>query len=158
MIKTKGKLTSVDAIAEVVVAERGGRVVRLRDVAVVEDGMGEERTIARLDGERGVALEIRRQSGENTVAVAKGVHAAVAQMRAELPNGVSLISSQDTARFIESSVNSVFEDIIGGSILAVIVVLAFLRSGRSTSIISIAILLAARKLQPLLTSWASPST
>lgn len=138
-VKTKGKLTSVEAIAELVVAERGGRPVRLRDVASVEDGMAEERTIARLNGERGVALEIRRQSGENTVAVAEGVKREVEKVRNELPAGTRMFVSQDTARFIESSVSSVFEDIVGGSILAVLVVLAFLRSGRSTLIISIAI-------------------
>jgi len=138
-VKTKGKLTSVEEIAEMVVAERGGRAVRLRDVAGVEDGMAEERTIARLNGQRGVALEIRRQSGENTVAVAEGVKREIEALRADLPPGVLVITSQDTARFIQSSVDSVFEDIVGGSILAVFVVLAFLRSGRSTLIISLAI-------------------
>jgi HAE1 family hydrophobic/amphiphilic exporter-1 len=138
-VKTKGKLASVAAIGEIVVAERNGRAVRLHDLGSVEDGMAEERTIARMNGERGVGLEIRRQSGENTVAVAEGVRREVERLRSELPAGVRLVESQDTARFIQSSVDSVFEDIVAGSILAVLVVLAFLRSGRSTLIISIAI-------------------
>jgi len=138
-VKTKGKFASVEGISELVVAERAGRAVRLRDVATVEDGMAEERTIARLDGRRGVGLQIRRQSGENTVAVAEAVKQEIETLRADLPKGVEVITSQDTARFIQSSVDSVFEDIVAGSILAVIVVLAFLRSGRSTLIISLAI-------------------
>ncbi len=138
-IKTRGKFDSVEAISGAVVAERAGRAIYLRDVTTVEDGMADERTIARLDGQRGVAIDIQRQSGENTVAVAKAVRAAIEKMRGDLPPGVELVTSLDTSRFIESSVDSVFSDIVMGSLLAVLVVLAFLRSGRSTFIISIAI-------------------
>jgi HAE1 family hydrophobic/amphiphilic exporter-1 len=138
-IKTKGKLTSVDAFANVIVADFDGRVVHLRDVASVEDGMAEERTIARLNGERGVSLQIRRQSGENTVSVAKGVRRELARIRETLPPGVTMIEAQDISRFIESSVDDVGVDILWGGFLAVTVVLAFLRSGRSTLIAAIAI-------------------
>lgn len=138
-VKTKGRIASVEGLADIVVAERGGRAVRLRDVTSVEDGMAEERTIARLDGQRGVALEIRRQSGENTVAVSQGVKAEIERLRDSLPPGVRLVGALDTARFIQSAVDSVFDDIVGGAILAALVVLAFLREGRSTIIISIAI-------------------
>jgi hydrophobic/amphiphilic exporter-1 (mainly G- bacteria), HAE1 family len=138
-VKTKGKLTSVEAFANVIVADLDGRVVHLRDVASVEDGMAEERTIARLNGERGVSLQIRRQSGENTVSVAKGVRRELARVRETLPAGVQMIEAQDTSRFIQSSVDDVGIDILWGGFLAVAVVLAFLRSGRSTLIAAIAI-------------------
>jgi HAE1 family hydrophobic/amphiphilic exporter-1 len=138
-VKTKGKLTSVSEIAEMIVAERDGGVIRLRDVATVEDGMAEERTVARLDGVRGVSIQIRRQSGENTVAVADGVKAELERIRADLPDGVRMIVAQDTSRFIQSSVNDVGVDILWGGFLAIVVVLAFLRSGRSTLIAAVAI-------------------
>jgi HAE1 family hydrophobic/amphiphilic exporter-1 len=78
-IKTKGKLISADRFGDIVVIERAGRVIHLRDVAKVEDGMAEERTISQLNGRRGVALLVRRQSGENTVAVADAVKADLAK-------------------------------------------------------------------------------
>ena len=139
MVKTRGKLTSPEQFATLVVAEREGRLVRLADVATVEDGMAEERTVARLDGERGVSLQIRRQSGENTVAVSNAVKAELAQIRETLPAGVAMLETQDLARFIQSSVDDVFVGMAWGGLLAVLVVFAFLRNGRSTLIAATAI-------------------
>ncbi len=81
-VKTKGKLESAELFGDIVVLERAGRVVHLRDVALVEDGMAEERTVSYLNGRRGVALLVRRQSGENTVAVADAVKARAGRDRA----------------------------------------------------------------------------
>ena len=67
-LRTQGKLVSAEQFGAIVVAERGGSVIHLRDVASVEDGMADERTISRLNGRRGVSLLIRRQSGERTCA------------------------------------------------------------------------------------------
>ena len=72
-LRTEGKFTSAEQFGALAVDERRGSVIHLRDVATVEDGMADERTISRLNGRRGVALQVRRQSGENTVAVANAV-------------------------------------------------------------------------------------
>jgi HAE1 family hydrophobic/amphiphilic exporter-1 len=63
-LKTLGRLRSAEEFESVALAQRGGRVVHLRDVATVEDGLADERTLSRLDGRRGVALLIRRQSAD----------------------------------------------------------------------------------------------
>ncbi len=139
IVKTRGKVTSPEQFGALVVAERDGRIVRLADVATVEDGMAEERTVARLDGDRGVSLQIRRQSGENTVAVSDAVKAELARVRDTLPAGVQMLETQDIARFIQSSVDDVFVDMAWGGLLAVLVVFAFLRNGRSTLIAATAI-------------------
>jgi HAE1 family hydrophobic/amphiphilic exporter-1 len=138
-VKTKGKLATTESFGELVVAEREGRTIRLRDVARVEDGMAEERTIARLDGQRGVSLVVRRQSGENTIAVVDAVRADLDRLRPELPPGVQMIEAQDTSLFVRASVHDVAVDIAWGGLLAVLVVLVFLRSGRSTAIAALAI-------------------
>jgi HAE1 family hydrophobic/amphiphilic exporter-1 len=138
-VKTRGKLTQTEHFGRVVVAEHGGRVVRVRDVALVEDGMQEERTISRLDGRRGVSLLIQRQSGANIVAVAEAVKDELEALRGTLPDGVEMILAQDTSRFIERSIQEVFEDLILGALLATIVVLVFLRNARSTFIAGLAI-------------------
>jgi HAE1 family hydrophobic/amphiphilic exporter-1 len=83
--KTKGELESVEAFNDVVVAYREGGPIRVRDVARVEDGVEDERTYAELDGQLGVSLEVRRQSGKNTVAVAREVKRELEGIRAIAP-------------------------------------------------------------------------
>jgi HAE1 family hydrophobic/amphiphilic exporter-1 len=92
-LKTEGKLTSAEEFAGLVVTTRGGRVIHLRDIATVEDGLAEERTVSRLDGRRGVALMVRRQSGENTVRVVDAVKAEIERIRPDLPEGYEMVSS-----------------------------------------------------------------
>ncbi len=138
-LKTEGKLRSADEFAEVVVAERGGRVVHLRDVATVEDGLAEERTVSRLGGRRGVALQVRRQSGENTVRVVDAVKLELERIRADLPPGYEMILARDASRFIRSAIRDVAVALGWGALLASLVVLVFLRNVRTTIIAGITI-------------------
>jgi HAE1 family hydrophobic/amphiphilic exporter-1 len=138
-LKTEGKLVRADQFGRLVVDEREGRVIRLGDVTTVEDGMAEERTLSRLNGRRGVSLLVRRQSGENTVAVAEGVKAELERVRAELPRGYELVVALDSSLFIQSAVRDVAVDLAYGAFLAAAVVLLFLRNVRSTGIAAVAI-------------------
>lgn len=138
-VKTRGKLTEPSQFGAIIVSQRGGRSVRMRDVARIEDGMEEQRTLARLDGRPGVSLLVRRQSGSNVVAVARRVKAELVEIGAGLPEGVSFRVTRDKSRFVEASVRGVTENLFWGSLLATAVVLAFLRSGRSTIIAGLAI-------------------
>jgi HAE1 family hydrophobic/amphiphilic exporter-1 len=138
-LKTQGKLTSASQFGSIVVAERGGRVVHLADVTTVEDGMAEERTVSRLNGQRGVSLQIRRQSGENTVAVAQAVKAELAAIAPTLPPGFQMTTALDASVFITRAIHDIFVDLAWGALLAAAVVLLFLRSGRSTGITAVAI-------------------
>ncbi len=138
-LRTEGKLTSAVQFGAVVVAEQGGSVIHLRDVANVEDGMAEERTISRLGDRRGVALEIRRQSGENTVAVVDAVKHELEAVRADLPPGYEMLVARDASRFIRSSILDVVYALIFGSLLASLIVLLFLRDVRATLITAAAI-------------------
>ncbi|MFQ5699177.1 MAG: efflux RND transporter permease subunit [Myxococcota bacterium] len=138
-VTTAGKVRTVDDFRSLIVAERGRKLVYLRDVAVVEDGMEDQHSIARLNGHRGVMLEVRRRSGTNTVAVARRVRAEVAAIAATLPPGMQVALARDRAIFIESSIDAVFDDLVLGGVLAVVVVLLFLRSPRSTLIAAVSI-------------------
>jgi HAE1 family hydrophobic/amphiphilic exporter-1 len=138
-VTTQGKVRTVGDFGDLIVAERAGRLVRLRDAAVVEDGLAEARTIARLDGKPGVALEIRRQSGGDAVGIAREVRAEVESIRATLPEGMEIHLARDYATYIEDQVRSVFIDMLVATCLVVMVVLLFLRSGRSTLIAALAI-------------------
>ena len=138
-LRTQGKLVSAEQFGAIVVAERGGSVIHLRDVASVEDGMADERTISRLNGRRGVSLLIRRQSGENTVAVADAVKSDLDVIRRDLPAGYEMIVATDISGFIKSSVREVAIALAWGALFASLVVLLFLRNVVSTLIASIAI-------------------
>ncbi len=138
-IRTQGKLTTAEQFGGIVVAERAGRVIHLRDVAVVEDGMADQRTLSRLNGRRGVALLVRRQSGENTVAVADAVKLELDTIRADLPEGYEMIVALDDSRFIRTSIRDVAIDLAWGALFASLIVLAFLRSARSTLIAAVTI-------------------
>jgi HAE1 family hydrophobic/amphiphilic exporter-1 len=138
-LKTEGKLRSAEEFAAVVLAERRGRVVHLRDVATVEDGLAEERTISRLGGRRGVALEVRRQSGENTVRVVEAVKVELERIRADLPPGYEMILARDASVFIRNAVADVAMALGWGALLASLVVLVFLRNLRTTLIAAITI-------------------
>jgi HAE1 family hydrophobic/amphiphilic exporter-1 len=138
-VKTKGEVESVRAFGDVVIAFRDGAPTRLSDLARVEDGLEDERTWASLDGVQGVSLEVRRQSGRNTVEVARALRAEIEALRAEAPEGVRIGIARDTSRFIEASARDVGFDIVLGGLLAVLVTFAFLRSARSTLIVATAI-------------------
>jgi HAE1 family hydrophobic/amphiphilic exporter-1 len=113
--------------------------VRISDVARVEDGEADPETLANVDGAATVLLQVRRQSGTNTVEVVKAVKDRIGELKAALPPGYTIRLVRDTSDFIEASIHNVEEHLIVGSILAAIVVLLFLTNVRSTIIAAIAI-------------------
>ncbi|MGD1933961.1 MAG: efflux RND transporter permease subunit [Candidatus Phaeomarinobacter sp.] len=137
-VKTKGEVQNIIEFGDIVVAYRETGPTRVRDVARVEDGLEDLRSYAELDGKPGVSLEVRRQSGRNTVEVAQAIRAQLAEIRKTAPEGVRLLAARDTSKFIEDSVNDVFGDIGLGLVLVVLVTLAFLLSVRATAIVAIA--------------------
>jgi HAE1 family hydrophobic/amphiphilic exporter-1 len=138
-LRTRGRLESVDAFGDVVLREVEGHPIRLRDVARVEDGMAEPRTQASVNGEPTVLLQVRKQSGTNTVEVANNVKQRLAELQPILPAGYELRIVRDEAQFIEASIANVQEHLIVGSLLAAFVVFLFLRNLRSTVIAAISI-------------------
>ena len=137
-VKTKGEVQTVAEFGDIVVAFRETGPTRVRDVARVEDGMEDVRSFAELDGRPGVSLEVRRQSGRNTVEVARAIRVELDELRKTAPEGMRLVAARDTSLFIEESVNDVFGDITLGVILVVLITLAFLLSVRATAIVAVA--------------------
>lgn len=135
VVKVAAEFAKAQEFDELVIAERGGGVIRLRDVGYAEDGLEEERSRARLDGEPCIALAVRRQSGTNAVSVANAVVAEVEKLREELgPRGVRLELAEEQAPFIEHSVAEVKHHLVLGGVLAIGIVLLFLLNLRSTFI------------------------
>jgi HAE1 family hydrophobic/amphiphilic exporter-1 len=138
-VKLAGEARTVDALRALVVASPGGVPVRLGQVAQVLDGPAEARSSAALGGEGAIGLVVLKQSGANTVQVAEAVKAALGKVEKQLPPGSRLAVVVDGAQFIRASISSVQEDMIIGAVLAVLVVLVFLRNVRSTLVAAAAL-------------------
>jgi HAE1 family hydrophobic/amphiphilic exporter-1 len=138
-LRTLGRVQSVEEFGDIVVKQTDGHPVQLHDVASVEDGMAEARSLASVDGVGTVILQIRRQSGTNTVEVVKAVKARLAELRPTLPPGYDVRIVRDLSEFIEASIRAVEEHLVLGSILAALVVFVFLWNARSTVIAAVAI-------------------
>src|SRR5712692_5276213 len=138
-LRTRGRVQNVGAFGDIVVREVNGHPVRVSEVARVEDGAAEAETIANVSGAGTVLLQIRRQSGTNTVEVVKAVKGRLAELGANLPPGYNVRVVRDQSEFIEASIHNVEVHLVVGSILAALVVLLFLTNLRSTIISAIAI-------------------
>jgi HAE1 family hydrophobic/amphiphilic exporter-1 len=140
LVRVTGRITDPKQFGEVIVANRGGQPIRLRDVARVEEGNEEERSLALVNGERAVSLDILKVSGANTVEVADGVRTAIAEMRnGVLPEGTSLQVVRDNSVVIRQSVHDVIDELILGAILTVLVVMIFLNDWKATLITALAL-------------------
>ncbi len=138
-LRTRGRVQTVAEFNDIVVREKDGHPVRVGDVARVEDGEAEPETIANVNGAATVLMQIRRQSGTNTVEVVNGVKEKLAELQATLPPGYSARVVRDLGEFIEASIDDVEEHLVVGSILAALVVMLFLWNIRSTLIAAISI-------------------
>lgn len=134
-----GRLTDAEAFNNMVITTSTGAPVRIRDIGWAEDGAKEQRSTARLNGVPTVVIEVRRQSGANTVAVIEGVKKNIAAVVNELPVGVDLSVIQDQSRYIYAALHEVNMHLIIGGILASLVVFVFMRNWRSTVIAAVAI-------------------
>jgi hydrophobic/amphiphilic exporter-1 (mainly G- bacteria), HAE1 family len=133
--RTKAEFASAEELDELILSQAGGVPVRLKDVGRTEDGLEELRSYSQKDDKPGIALQVRRQSGTNTVQVAQDVKAEIAKLRAELePLGVKLDVAIDLSTYIERSLHEVYGHLIIGGALAVLTVLIFLLNVRSTFI------------------------
>jgi len=138
-LRTLGRFTDPRQFDDLVIANVNGSPVRLRDVGHVEDGTKEQRSLSRLNGVPTVTLDIRRQSGANTVEVINGIKAVLPRVTSQLPQDVQVQVIRDQSRYIESALHEIQTHLVLGSILASLVVLVFMRSWRSTLIAAVAI-------------------
>ena len=139
VLRTLGRIEDPRGFDELVIATVGGVPVRVRDVGRAEDGTKEQRSLARLNGVPTVTLEVRRQSGANTVAVIEAVKANLAKLSGQVPSDVRLEVIRDQSRYIHGALHEINTHLLLGALLASLVVFAFMRSWRSTVIAAVAI-------------------
>ena len=133
-LRISGKPKDVDDYPGMVIARRGTQPITIGDVATVVDTVEEQRSLALVNGEPAVAIDITKQTKANTVAVVDAVKKAVAELGQELPAGTEIQIVRDSSVFIRDAVADVQMTLVLGAILTVLIVFCFLNSWRSTVI------------------------
>ncbi|HLG13177.1 MAG TPA: efflux RND transporter permease subunit [Blastocatellia bacterium] len=138
-VRTLGRIDAISQFSDIIVANVSGTPIRVTDIGRVEDSFAEPRTWNTIDGKQAVSLDVRRQSGTNTVRIIEAVKKKIEQIKKTLPPGVTLRIIRDQSVFINASVASLQEHLLFGSLLASLVVLLFIRNLRSVLIAAVAI-------------------
>jgi multidrug efflux pump len=138
-IRTVSRLSKVEDFQNIVIDRIAGYPVRLADLARVERGVEDDRTIVRANGQEAVGLGVLRQSKANTIAISQRVRAQLDALRPSLPEGMDIVISSDDAQFIERSIYEVGHAFMIALVLVVAVIFAFLASLRATLVPAVTI-------------------
>jgi len=138
-VRTLGRVKSVDDLRDITVASRDNYIVKLSDIARVEDGMSEPVSVGYTGGKSAVLLNIRKQSGKNTMEVVQRVKERIEEFRPLWPKGYEINVARDQSEFVGNAIGAVKEHLIVGSFLAALVVMLFLGNLRSTLISAVSI-------------------
>ena len=149
LLTTMGEFSSLDELRNTVVSYRGGgfvggqmelpRQVFLRDLADVFEGFRDETSVVFVDGLPAVMMQVQRQSGQNSVQVARDLRARVERISAEIPPDVVILERFNNTDIVENSLNQVTSTAISGAVLCILVLFIFLRSFKPTFIIGLSI-------------------
>ncbi|MFH1782199.1 MAG: efflux RND transporter permease subunit [Candidatus Omnitrophota bacterium] len=140
LIRVIGELTSLDTIKNIgVTATPQGSIIKLHEIADVKDSYLEPSSYARTDIEPVVSINIQKESTANTIEVVSNIQKELALLKKTLDKKILIKTTLNQAVAIQEAINSVQTSLLYGAILAVIVLLIFLRDPRVTSIIAVTI-------------------
>ena len=144
-IRTHEKLSSIEEVKGLVIKTvvSGGsgnkRMIRLEDLADVKEIADDPEKIIYIDGTRGINVQIVGESDSNTVQISREVHAALAEINTSLPTGVTVEIMSDDTTLVNSTLREVYNSAWQGILLAVLILLLYLRNFKATFIIGISI-------------------
>src|SRR5690554_910326 len=139
VVRTLGEFTGVEDIAQINLATPTGAVIKLSEVADVSDTFREQTGYVLLNGEAAVGLSLSKETGANTVNVSRAVRRELDSIRGDLDEGLNLEVIMDEAEFIEETISDLGNNAIIGGLLAILILLFFLKNITSTLIIGVAI-------------------
>jgi HAE1 family hydrophobic/amphiphilic exporter-1 len=137
-VRTPGEYTDLKQLQDTVIAVRQGAPIQLREIARVEDSWTKITRVVRVNDVPGMWMSINKQSGKNTVEVARGALAELKRINRDIPQ-IRIIPIIDTSDYIRRSISNVGTSATYGGLLAIVVLLLFLRNFRSTIVIATAI-------------------
>ncbi|SYZ72268.1 Acriflavin resistance protein acrB [Candidatus Zixiibacteriota bacterium] len=137
-LKTESRFNVVKPIENIVIQNINGVPIRIRDIAKVEDSYQEQTEIVRINGQPGVTLRVQKMASANTVAVVDNVLRALPKL-ADVPDKVKMSLSFDQSLYIKQTISGLKNEALFGAILAMFIILIFLRNLHGTLIIIVAI-------------------
>ena len=138
-IRLVGRIESPEEFQSIVVKRSGDNIVRLAQVAEIQDGFSEVNNFSIRSGLPNVGINVSRSRESSTVSVANDVKKLIAEVQKELPAGTKLEVTRDGGEDAQSSLNNVIESLVFGAVLTIFVVYAFLNSWRSTVITALSL-------------------
>jgi hydrophobic/amphiphilic exporter-1 (mainly G- bacteria), HAE1 family len=138
-LRTQGRVESLEQMADIVISTRDGYSVRVSDIGRVEDGSAEPESAGYKGQKSTVILNIRKQSGTNTVEVVHLIRERLTELKTRLPPGYTIDIARDGSEFIENAIGAVKEHLVLGALCAALIVFVFLGNARSTLIAAVAI-------------------
>ena len=138
-IRLRGRLEGPTDFMQLVVAERGGTLIRLGQVADVRDGTEEQRSLALFNGKASVGIDVKKSRGFSTTDVAAKVFARLDRIEERLPADVKINMVKNSGTRVTAAVRNVQATLVEGALLTVLVVFVFLNSWRSTVITGLAL-------------------
>jgi HAE1 family hydrophobic/amphiphilic exporter-1 len=139
VLRTLGRVQAAYQFNDLIVANRKGFPIRVRDVGRAEDSIEEPRGLTRLDGANAVSLFVQKQSGTNTIQVVDAVMNRLARIKKGLPADIQIEPIQDQSRFIRKSMEEVKFHLLLAALLVSLTILLFIRDWRTTIIATLAI-------------------
>jgi HAE1 family hydrophobic/amphiphilic exporter-1 len=138
-LRIQGEFPESDIVKNLVITSYNGSNVYLKDIAEVRDTIRESKLDTKINGIKGMAMYVQKQSGGNTVKVTKEIEKSLASLKKDLPPDVKIDKLFDSATFIKDSVSNLTETLMYAAIFVILVVLFFLGRWRATFIIILTI-------------------
>jgi multidrug efflux pump len=138
-VRTAGEMRTAKQFNAMIIANRDGQPIRIRNVGYAELGAEDDRKLVRYEGKPAIGLGIVKQSKANTINVARHVDAEMERIRKLLPAGLEMVVAYDSSTFIEESIQEVKRTLMQAGVLVVLVIFLFLRTLRGTLIPAITI-------------------
>jgi HAE1 family hydrophobic/amphiphilic exporter-1 len=139
LVRARNEFVDLKDIMETVLVSREGRNITMTDVAAVQRGHKQREVITRFGGKEAVELAVYKEGDANTVGVARSLRQRLERVKKELPEGLEIVAGSDQSRFIEASIKDVINACLQGGIIAIFVLMLFLKDLRSTLIIALTI-------------------
>lgn len=136
---TETRVNDLEALKEVIIKNDGSRIIKLKDIAIVDLQEQQEMVIVNANGNDAVLIDLIKQQGVNLIDFAKNVKAKAEEVKKTLPPGIELKPYYDQSAFVGDSINSVSKTIYEGLLLAIFVMIIFLRSWRASLVVLLTI-------------------
>ncbi|MDD3859522.1 MAG: efflux RND transporter permease subunit [Bacteroidales bacterium] len=138
-LKVQGEFTDSEQIGDIILGSYYGQTIRVKDIATVRDSIKDMSIDERVNGEKGIRMFVQKQSGGNTVKIAKEVRKELIEIQKTLPPDVKIEPIFDSSEFISNSINNLTETLMYAFFFVILVVLIFLGRFRATFIIVLTI-------------------